>query len=796
MCKEVQASDSSRVERLLTECANLLPEEPQKAIQTAQKVLRLADETDVRSIGLGHFFLGQAFYYRQSYDSAILTMQTAIPLLKEAQELHRLGLALNTKAVSEKNITDYAGALNSQLSSIDIFKSLNDTSRIIVGYNNLGILYNEQEKLTEAAAWFKKALQLAIQLNDEYLVVLSKSNAAMNLHSQEKFEAALRYFNEVLAYDLANENLGEIAASYNNVASCHLKLGNFSTAIDYLNRSIEYKKQEQDSYGLIISYANKAEALHELKKFNQERQYLDSALQLSQSLNVRKLEADVLLKYYHLFSALQQHDSALYYYKLFHEVNDSLLNIDKELALANIKRKFDLERIDQELAQKKIEVKAYEEVQMLYMVGFLSLIVMFVFFGFSFFRIKNLNKRLQEKQIEQTKTNEILSRVNEQLITARDQAEAANKAKSAFLSNVSHEIRTPLNAILGLLEILRADFANTAQKSTIDTVQHAANSLLHIINDLLDLSKIEAGKISFEQRRFSIKNLIQQVEKTLYSLKQEKPVDIHVSLAPALPEFLIGDEFRLNQILLNLGGNAVKFTDSGSITLRVEILEHQEQKIHLKFFITDTGIGIAPEHQAGIFNRFSQAAEHTARKFGGTGLGLAICKKLIELQEGEIGVESAFGAGATFWFTLKLTVASQQRNIDAISESDQSALLDQKHALIVDDNLLNLKLASKILGKWNITSKTVQSGADAISLVQSGETFDFVLLDIHMPEMNGFETIQQLKPIIGKNCPVYALTADTYEETTQSIHDLGFTGMLHKPYTALELKTLLLSNME
>ncbi|MFN3529571.1 MAG: ATP-binding protein [Bacteroidia bacterium] len=788
------AQDTSSINSLINRCYSWQYEAPDSILMLAPGALVASKAIHFQpGIAKSNFIMGHAHYEMHQYDSAIMYMQEAIGHFQGKRFFANIAAAYNITGVCYKNLADYTRALNAQLAAISLFEEINDTAGIVISYNNLGILYNDQKKLQEAETWFWKGLKLAEQGQNPYLLVTSQSNMAMNLHSQERYSESLDIFRKVLQFDLLDGNEYEIGASYNNVASSLLKLDRLDSALYYIDSSIYYKEISGDRFGMVTSLTNKAQAYMQKNMPRLAINTLDTAIQIAESIQAKKLQSEIFLKYHQNYELLGISDSALYYYKRFHQLSDSLLNQETELALANVRRQYDLEKVDQELSKKNLEIKNIKEIQRFYLFGFLTIMVIAFMAMLGFFRFRKLNKVLRQNEIDLKNTNLILQRVNEQLEQARDEAESANKAKSAFLSNVSHEIRTPLNAILGMLDLIHETLKKNNQERVVETIRHSANSLLHIINDLLDLSKIEAGKISFEHKSFNLTSLMQQLELSLNSLATDKGLHIITEIDPEIPDFLTGDQFRLNQILLNLGGNAVKFTPEGSIKISVNRLDSEtdNEQCQLLFEVKDTGIGISDEQIQRIFQRFSQADENISRKYGGTGLGLAISKKLVELQGGKIGVNSVTTQGSNFWFELKFKISESQDVVTTVVDLADDDRLKGMRALVIDDNVLNVKLAAQILNRWEVQAITALSGKEALEYLRKGERFDFVLLDIHMPEMNGFETHNRMVRDYKLNCPVIALTADTYEETMQQIREAGIAAVVIKPYRPAELKKTL-----
>jgi len=415
------------------------------------------------------------------------------------------------------------------------------------------------------------------------------------------------------------------------------------------------------------------------------------------------------------------------------------------------------------------------------------------------FVIIRTNRRMEIEIVERQK-------IESSLAKAKEAAEAANSAKDEFLANMSHEIRTPMNAVVGMSHLLEESGLNTTQQIYLNTLQTSTSSLLILINDILDLSKIEAGKLELEVIPFSLKGVLSDIASQVRFQLVEQAVIFKKNIDPTIPEIFLGDPLRLSQILLNLTFNAVKFTQKGEITLTVVRVEQQEDKIKLRFTISDTGIGMTDEQLQHIFKTYSQADTSTTRKYGGSGLGLSICRNLTELMGGTISAESTIGVGSAFSFTVVFTCLSPDApeaiklhakvNTEdradnesvTIGNSDRPSKLTGKRILIVDDNQVNLMVAAKILDKKGLVVKTAMEGEQSLKMLQK-ESFDAVLMDIQMPVMDGYEATKRIRanPEF-KRLPIIALSANVMKDSVNKSLHAGMNAHLGKP---LDVETLL-----
>lgn len=662
------------------------------------------------------------------------------------------------------------------------------------------------------------SLELSRTIDNKRYIALSSSILAKLFYIRHDFEKAATELNRAIAIQREIEDHVGLAYSYINFAKIQIAEKDFSRAVKYLDLAESICEKEENSEYLGIININRGVAYLNLKNdpdkalkalmvaenrfiendnknlyevarlhYYRGRSYLqlnqlDSALaETEAAIGIGEEENfdGVIMNSSKLLSLIYEEmgdiNQSLIYLKASNNIRDSLFSFNKEALAADANARYGVDALRSnvnELAVQNAEQERSLKVNKLTTILSVALITILSLLTLSLYKNNNLRAR----------ANGLLQKKNVELTKAKEKAEKASLAKAQFLSTITHELRTPLYAVTGLTHLLLEENPTENQKEHLNSLKFSGEYLLSLINNILDLNKLEANKVEVMDASFDLEKRISDVLVALKNSADEKNTRIHFSFDSQIPKKVKGDPLKISQILINLIGNSIKFTENGDIWIKVEQVKQEGQFVYLFFEIKDNGEGITQEKQKAIFENFTQGSVQINRKFGGTGLGLSIVKNLLNLLGSEINLESELGKGSCFSFELKfeaLEFCRPETTVEA-PEKLTHEVIKGKKILIVEDNKINQMITRKILEKNEVICDVADNGTTAIEKIRD-EEFDLVLMDIHMPGISGIEATKEIRKI-DSEIPIIALTAVTLDENLDEFYDNGFTDIIPKPY--------------
>jgi len=688
---------------------------------------------------------------RKEASNSILTQDFERAIIKIG-EANMLATAMNDELIKadvllisselQYHLHNFEKALTENLKAIGYLEKTTNESRLAEAYSQYGSILTLVEDYENARKYLKDADEIFTKLNDE-------------------------------------ENQSKVLLG---MGILELKKGNSLSAVNYFDAVIPLFQSFGLQYYEALAQLKKADALLQINEKEDEINLelaiisFDAALKIIDSKSYIKLKIDS----YKIagYIALKQNDYQASHSNLeiYHKKTDSIYHeyskiiakgLTAETGFADLtdiinKQKNDLEENDSTINFGKLTNGLS-----------IALIIILSLLTLSLYKNNNLR----------AKANELLQDKNNELLLAKEKAEKASLAKAQFLSTITHELRTPLYAVTGLTHLLLEENPKEYQKEHLNSLKFSGEYLLSLINNILDLNKLEANKVEVEKTTFNLKKRVNDVLIALKKSADDKKTNLRLEFDETIPSKLDGDPLKLSQILINLIGNSVKFTQNGIVTVRVQKLEENDNKIKLHFEVEDNGVGISKKKQKSIFETFSQGSLQINRKFGGTGLGLSIVKNLLELMNSKIQLESELGKGSKFWFNITLHRSEEIK--EEISPSEilidiDYAALENKNILVVEDNKINQMITKKILEKNKINCQVADNGTEAVKMVKE-HVFDLVLMDIHMPGISGIEATEKIREF-NKQLPIIALTAITIDENLDDFYRAGFNDIIPKPF--------------
>lgn len=756
----------------------------------------------------------------------------ALQLSKSLKYIKGEAKALNVLAVLDKNKGNYAKSLTQLQSALKLSESINNNSYTAISYQNIGDIYsilksydkaidnyekayelqkkdkNHQESivllnrlanryldkgnfLNDTASLYKgvtiyeKAKDLSTKIGDDQKYIISHINLADAYNIIGKKTNNKNAFFQSIDFSLRSLKLARErnlpryeAISYLNIGEVYESLNNPTKAIHYYELAIEKYNISNEKIWLLNSYRYIAKAYISLGNYSKAIEYINKGIASAKELNLVIYLRDYYQMLADLYSRQNNYKSAFEYHTLYLNYKDSIINENTALNISRLQTELELERKDKEieLLKKNTEIQnekiRSQTIQRNWLIiGVLGALILLIIIYY----------RYREKQ----KAESII-------LKAKEAAELAKEIQEQFLANTSHEIRTPMNGIIGMTSQLLDSPLTSEQLEYALAIKESSNNLLVIINDLLDLSKIKAGKMAFEMIPFNLSDLCKNLIFTLQYRSSEKNIHLISSISENIPTVLLGDPVRLNQVLLNLAGNAVKFTEKGEIKIAVKLIRDDGKNVRLLFSVQDSGIGIPANKLDTIFESFTQVNATTTRKYGGTGLGLTIAKKIIEQQGGTISVSSKVNEGSTFSFVLDFKKTAKKAK--EIKEQKLSGPLyhdfdlSKVNVLVVDDNRVNQRVAALTLKKWNANVDVADDAESAIKKLKT-TVFHIILMDIAMPEMDGIEATEYIRKMQAPICntPIIAMTASALIGEEEKCITAGMNDYISKPFNPNDL---------
>ncbi len=687
------------------------------------------------------------------------------------------GEALNkiiSNSFQKKGFKNFPLKLEGLYQALKIAEKTDNKRTIGVLHYYLSIAYYSVKNYSDAKKHATEAIEAFQQKPSNKFLLFSQYFLTEIEFQQGNFKAAEAIYNQIESDKITSKEIK--ALDYFYKGNFYLNQDNFSEALVYFNQAEITFKDFSSNYQLAYLYHRMSYAFFKMKDFENALTYAEKALILSKKEQLDFLNIDALELFSKIYNAAEDNILALEYASQSNNYKDSLLTFGNEMLSNEItKRKSNTsDRTISELYLTNTEQEKSLKFNQLAIVLSVLLITILSLLTLSLYKNNNLR----------AKANNLLQNKNNELIKAKERAEAATKAREQFLSTITHELRTPIYAITGLTYLLIKENPTDAQKEHLNSLKYSGEHLLSLINNILDLNKLEANKVRKVNAVFHLKAHMKNFLNTLRKPADEKDVLLHLEVDDDIPSKLSGDMLKVSQVLINLVGNSIKFAEHGDVWIRLKLMKTSEKEVVVRFEIEDNGVGIPKRKQKSIFQKFDQGPDEINVKYGGTGLGLPIVKNLLLFLGSEIHLISEEGEGSLFYFDMPFEKvignAKKENLIPKISKEEQRELFKGKRVLVVEDNKLNQKITRKILERCEMEIELAENGEIAVNKTRE-TNYDLILMDIHMPVMDGIQATE----IIRKNdseTPIIALTAVSISETTDEFLSHGFTDIIPKPY--------------
>ncbi|MFV5693630.1 response regulator [Flavobacterium sp. LT1R49] len=696
---------------------------------------------------------------------------TPTPSKKEITKLTKQASKYLRNSNFEKSLITSRRALHQAINT-------KDDNLIAISYNTIGANYEKLSEYSKAIFFYKKALAYANKTSNDTIKAWINNNLG-NIYSFEKkqYKLGINYYKNSLEHSRKISDSSEIVLTKLNITWAYFDIGLFDEGFSYLKFINKYHKKYGNETTIVA--LNMLNGMYYGFKGNHEKATASflNAIKLGNK-GIEKSDLSFTHQEYSKYllnngEYKKAYENLAIYNKITEELNNKEILRKANMAGINLELdeyKREIDKIETEKDLQYQSLKKSRTIVILFIVVLCFLLILL----YTLFKNNNFKK----------KTNKELSLANDKLVIAKEKAEEASILKSQFVSTITHELRTPLYGVVGITNMLLDEHKELANSPHLSSLKFSARYLLSLVNDVLQINKIEENRIVLENMTFNISDEINMIKNSLSFIAKNNNNFIIVNIDSAIPEYLIGDKLRLSQIVINLVSNALKFTKNGEVFIDVNLVKVTNKSHSIEFKIKDTGVGIAIEDQDKVFEKFVQVGRKEV-DYQGTGLGLSIVKRLLGLFGSDITLESTIGVGTVFTFTIAFEFDPEKTNEIIYNIPVDLSSNKKLKVLVVEDNKINQIVTEKILKKNNYTCTLVDDGYKAIKILEE-ENFDIILMDINMPLINGFETSRRIRSK-GIETPIIALTAFDKEEITEEAISAGIDDIIVKPFDSAKL---------
>ncbi len=777
----------------------------EKANQSANEAHQLAEQLSYQK-GLAGAMDVEGLLFQEKFDYTN-AMRSFVKALKIRNELDDpKGIAASKNNIGKVFLLQ--GEVDNAVENLNLALQTRESTQDFKGasmtHQNLGDAYLQKKLYGKAKNHYKRALDLKIQLEDFKGAASMASFLGRIVSDLGDYEGALVYHNMSLDLNSSIEDLPQIANDYNNIAMIYQSQQSYDEAIEANNVAKSIRKELKDKLGLAETYKNLGLIYTELEKEKKASLNLEKSTDLLQELSGDPSIHEIYKAIAGAYSNLGEYKKAYQNHTAYATTKDDFYSQEKAKALVELNTKYESEFAAKE-KQQQIEKLELEQASanririfLLALIGLIGLLALNLYTSYR--RKKQDNELLMAKNEEiQRQKNEIdkknaeleeknvsLDILNSKLVdemAERESIEKSSFARDSFIATMSHEMRTPMNAIVGMTHLLLEDKPRKDQTESLRTLQFAANNLTVFINDILDFSKIEAGKLTLESREFEPKKIFDEISHRFQRPIEDKGVSLSYQFDERIPDRLIGDPARLNQILNNLVTNAMQSTEEGLVSLNVYLDEYNTKEAVLKIVVSDTGTGLSRAKLEKMFRQFDEQNTDIFEGYERSSLALAITKRLVDLQNGKLEVDTAIGKGTMFTIYIPCKQTAQQTQV-VEQKTVEPENFNGYRILIVEDNRINQLVVAKMLKKLGMHVVTADNGQEALKEVNNSD-FDLILMDIQMPVMDGYKATAQIRAMQDTkkaNIPIIALTASAFLSETEKAKLFGMNDHVGKPF--------------